>query len=234
MTPEEIMAAYDVLAQEGNNYAAQEAAKIGNSQASLGLMAERVARPSGMTSGLANYTYNRILRPTVDTLAASLITTGKTQAMDRYLKDKLMAAKNNYEDAKNNYTIASTTPRSGGGNGNNNYREQTDSEYNLQGDATSEQEAADKAAKKKQIQQNMNDMQTGAKRYYYVQNGQKVPFTVYNNVLGGGLEVDGGMSYTMKGGQNFINQLRKNGARIYDAQFNTDVTNQLLFLAGGL
>lgn len=122
MTPEEIMAAYDVLVQEGNDYAAQEAAKIGNSQASLGLMAERVARPSGQTSGLANYTYNRLLRPTVDTLAASLTTTGKSQAMDRYLKDQLMAAKNNYENAKNNYTVASTTPKTTTG-GNQSYKE---------------------------------------------------------------------------------------------------------------
>lgn len=117
MTPEEIMAAYDVLVQEGNNYAAQEAAKIGNSQASLGLMAERVARPSGVTSGLANYTYNRTLRPAVDSLAANLTVQGKSQAMSRYLKDELMKAKSAYEDAKNNYTLASSAP-SGGNDGN--------------------------------------------------------------------------------------------------------------------
>ena len=111
MTPEEIIQAYDVLVQEGNDYAAREAAKVGNSQRSIGGLAEAVANPSGQTSGLANYTYNRLLRPTVDTLAASLTTTGKTQARDRYLKDELMKAKNAYEDAKNNYTVAATTPK---------------------------------------------------------------------------------------------------------------------------
>lgn len=111
MTPEEIMQAYDVLVQEGNQYAAQEAAKVGNSQRSIGGLAEAVANPSGQTSGLANYTYNRTMRPVVDTLAASLTTTGKSQAMDRYLKDELMKAKNAYEDAKNNYTVAATTPK---------------------------------------------------------------------------------------------------------------------------
>lgn len=128
MSPEEIMQAYDVLVQEGNNYAAQEAAKVGNSQRSIGGLAEAVANPSGQTSGLANYTYNRVMRPTVDSLAASLTTTGKSQAMDRYLKDQLMAAKNAYEDAKNNYTTASTAPKTTGG-GNSRYREQTDNEF---------------------------------------------------------------------------------------------------------
>lgn len=123
MSPEEIIQAYDVLVQEGNNYAAQEAAKVGNSQRSIGGLAEAVANPSGQTSGLANYTYNRLLRPTVDSLAASLTTTGLSQGMDRYLKDQLMAAKNNYENARNNYTVASTTPKTTNGGNNQNYRE---------------------------------------------------------------------------------------------------------------
>lgn len=127
MTPEEIMQAYDVLVQEGNDYAAREAAKVGNSQRSIGGLAEVVANPSGQTSGLANYTYNRTMRPTVDSLAASLTTTGKSQAMDRYLKDELMKAKNAYENAKNAYTVASTTPKTT--TPENPYREETDTEY---------------------------------------------------------------------------------------------------------
>lgn len=126
MTPEEITEAYDVLAGEVSNDMAQRAQAVGNSQRSIGGLAEVVANPSGQTSGLANYTYNRLLRPTVDTLTTNLVTTGKSQAMDRYLKDELMKAKNAYEDAKNAYTVASTTPKS---NGNNGYREQTDDEY---------------------------------------------------------------------------------------------------------
>lgn len=130
MTPEEIMQAYDVLVQEGNQYAAQEAAKVGNSQRSIGGLAEVVANPSGQTSGLANYTYNRLLRPTVDTLAASLETQGRSQAMDRYLKDELMKAKNAYEDAKNNYTKAATSPKTNDPNKQNPpYTEQTDTEF---------------------------------------------------------------------------------------------------------
>ena len=108
MTPEEIIEAYNVVTNDVRNQVAQDAAKIGNSQASLGTMAERVARPTGTTSGLANYTYNRTLRPTVDSLTASLTTAGKGQALDKYLLDKLLAAKQNYERAKNVYTVATT------------------------------------------------------------------------------------------------------------------------------
>lgn len=226
MTPEEIMQAYDVLVQEGNDYAAQEAAKVGNSQRSIGGLAEVVANPSGQTSGLANYTYNRTMRPTVDSLSTALTTTGKSQAMDRYLRNELMAAKNAYENAKNNYTTAATAPKApstGGG-----YREQTDGTYNLDGDQTAEQEAADKAAKKKEIQQNVNDMRTGAKHYYYFdQYGNKVPFTVYPGP-NGGVEVSGGLSYNAQGGKNWLNSIKQSGAHIFDEQFKTDVTNQLI------
>lgn len=129
MSPEEIIEAYNVVADDLNNYTAQEAAKIGNSQASLGLMAERVARPSGQTSGLANYTYDRTLRPTVDSLTASLITTGKAQGLENELSSQLRAAKNRYEDAKNAYTVAATTPSNSGGGGDDTYTEETDTEF---------------------------------------------------------------------------------------------------------
>lgn len=129
MSPEEIIEAYNVVADDLNNYTAQEAAKIGNSQASLGLMAERVARPSGQTYGLANYTYDRTLRPTVDSLTASLITTGKAQGLENELSSQLRAAKNRYEDAKNAYTVAATTPSNNGGGGDDTYTEETDTEF---------------------------------------------------------------------------------------------------------
>lgn len=111
MSPEERIQEYQQAVDVLNNYVAQEAAKIGNSQASLGLMAERVARPSGMTSGLANYTYDRTLRPTIDALAANLSTQGYSAGLNKQLSDAIMAAKNRYENARNAYTTAATTPR---------------------------------------------------------------------------------------------------------------------------
>lgn len=124
MNPEERIASYQEAVDVLNNYAAQEAAKIGNSQASLGLMAERVARPSGTTSGLANYTYDRTLRPTLDSLAASLTTTGYSQGLEKQLYDALTAAKNRYEDAKNRYTVASTAPKTNNPSGGSGWTEQ--------------------------------------------------------------------------------------------------------------
>ena len=115
MSPQEIIDAYDVLAQDVKNNAAQEAARVGNSQRSLGVMAERVANPSGQTSGLANYTYNRTMRPAVEQASTALVTQGKAQAMQRYLTDELLKAKVAYEDAKNKHRVASTTLSSTGG-----------------------------------------------------------------------------------------------------------------------
>ena len=125
MTPEEIIEAYDVLSSNLQDSAARESQIIGNSQRSIGGLAAAVASPSGQTSGLANYTYNRIMRPTINTLATNLETQGRAQALDRNLKNQLLAAKAAYEDAKNRYTVAA----SGGGNGNNGntdtYKEKT-------------------------------------------------------------------------------------------------------------
>lgn len=115
MSPEEIIQAYNVVVEDIKNKNAQEAARVGNAQRSLGPLAERVASPSGQTSGLANYTYNRVMRPVIETNAAALTTAGYSGAMDKNLGDALRAAKNRYEDAKNNYTVASTTPSNGGG-----------------------------------------------------------------------------------------------------------------------
>lgn len=128
MNPDQIIEAYKVVAQDVQNRAAQEAARVGNAQRSLGTLAERVASPTGQTSGLANYTYNRLMRPTVDSTAASLTTTGYANALENNLKTSLRNAKNLYEDAKNRYTIASA----GGGNNSKttqNYQEKQDNSY---------------------------------------------------------------------------------------------------------
>ena len=124
MSPQEIQDAYAVVVQDIQNQTAQEAARIGNSQRSLGTLAERVASPSGQTSGLANYTYDRTMRPVVDSLTTSLTTAGKAAGLEELLKSKLRDAKRNYEDAKNNYTVAS----SGGGGNNGNTDDPYDEE----------------------------------------------------------------------------------------------------------
>lgn len=125
MSPLDIIEAYNVIAQSTNDYVEQEAAKIGNSQRSLGTLAERVASPSGQTAGLANYTYDRTLRPVVDTLTTELVTKGKAQALQNTLDTALRDAKNNYERARNAAATAPTTSNTT----KDNYTETTDTAY---------------------------------------------------------------------------------------------------------
>lgn len=120
MTPDEIVEAYKVVTQDIENRAATEAARVGNAQRSLGTLAERVASPSGQTSGLANYTYDRTMRPTVDSLAAALTTQGYANALENNLKAGLREAKNRYDDARNAYTAKGGSGGSGGGSGGGN------------------------------------------------------------------------------------------------------------------
>ena len=132
MTPDEINEAYKVLAQNVNDNAAQEAARVGNAQRSLGTLAERVASPANQTYGLANYTYDRTMRPVVDSTARALATQGLASSLEQSLTDALRAAKNRYEDARN-----SSYAKSAGGNNNTtgttgkqNYEETTDQAFN--------------------------------------------------------------------------------------------------------
>lgn len=129
MTPDEIIEAYNVLAQNVQDNTAQEAARIGNAQRSLGTLAERVASPSGQTYGLANYTYDRTLRPTVESTSKALVTQGLATGLQQNLSNALRAAKNRYEDARNR---ASTSGGGSGGttsNGDAPYTETTDSAF---------------------------------------------------------------------------------------------------------
>lgn len=103
MTPEEIREAYTIISDEVANSVAEDAAAIGNAQRSQGELAAAVASPSGQTSGLANYTYNRLLRPTVDTLTTSLLAEGAGQYANQTLSNALKAAQENYNKAREAY-----------------------------------------------------------------------------------------------------------------------------------
>lgn len=134
MTPDDIIEAYKVLAQNVQDNTAREAARIGNAQRSLGTLAARVASPSGQTSGLANYTYDRTMRPTVDSTSKALITQGLATGLQTNLSNALRAAKNRYEDARNRATANSGGGGGGGttgGNNGNNTEEVTDPSYDM-------------------------------------------------------------------------------------------------------
>lgn len=131
MTPDEIAEAYNVLAQNVNDNAAQEAARIGNAQRSLGTLAERVASPANQTYGLANYTYDRTMRPVVDSTARALATQGLAAGLEQNLTNALRAAKDRYENARNSaYSSGGGSGGTTGTTGNQNYSETTDQAYN--------------------------------------------------------------------------------------------------------
>lgn len=115
MTPDEIIEAYNVLAQDTQDRAATEAARIGNAQRSLGTLAERVASPSGQTYGLANYTYDRVMRPTINATAKTLAVQGLAAGLENNLSDELRAAKSRYDDARNRAMLSSGSGGGGGG-----------------------------------------------------------------------------------------------------------------------
>lgn len=223
MSPEEIAQAYEVLAQEVKDKNAVEAARIGNAQRSLGALAAEVASPSGQTSGLANYTYNRMLRPTVDTLATSLVTSGKASALEAELKNRLRAAKNAYEDARNAYTVASTTPKAAN---KNPYSEKTDNEYT--GERVDES-TGDKNANPVTGPSTLTPVESAAAnlnayaaltgggqlkvpsrgtKFSYTLNGSTHTGYVYD---GEGGSIDG-MDFTKSGLKNYLDKVVKQGA----------------------
>lgn len=221
MTPEEIIDAYNVLAEDVRSNTATEAARIGNAQRSLGPLAAAVASPSGQTSGLANYTYNRTMRPVVDSMSTKLITTGKAAALENKLSADLRAAKNAYEDAKNAYTVAASAPKT---NPKSPYGETTDKEFTGkrkdESTETKDSTAPGTADKNAMIDtvNNMNQY-TGSGQLPREPQGQKFSYTLNGSkhvgyyFPGEGGEVDG-FSFTKDGLRSYLGGKVSNGATI--------------------
>ena len=110
MEPQEIAAVYETLAPMATDYANANIERAGQAQASIGPLAEAVMG-GNRTAGIGNYTYNRLVRPSVDTLRDQLLVEGYSAALNKQLSDSLNAAKENYNRAARN--------RNGGGGGTN-------------------------------------------------------------------------------------------------------------------
>ena len=98
MTPDQITETYEVLAPMATDYANANLERAGQAQASYGPLAQ-AAMGGSQTAGIGNYTYNRLVRPAVDTLRDQLIVEGYSAALNKQLSDSLNAAKNNYNRA---------------------------------------------------------------------------------------------------------------------------------------
>lgn len=109
MTPDQITETYEVLAPMATDYANANLERAGQAQASYGPLAQ-AAMGGSQTASIGNYTYNRLVRPAVDTMRDQLIVEGYSAALNKQLSDSLNAAKKNYNRASRRYS-------SGGGSG---------------------------------------------------------------------------------------------------------------------
>lgn len=109
MTPDQITETYEVLAPMATDYANANLERAGQAQASYGPLAQ-AAMGDSQTAGIGNYTYNRLVRPTVDTLRDQLIVEGYSAALNKQLSNALNQAKQNYSRAARGYSSG----RSGG------------------------------------------------------------------------------------------------------------------------
>ena len=110
MTPDEITETYEVLAPMATDYANANLERAGQAQASYGPLAQ-AAMGDSQTAGIGNYTYNRLVRPAVDTMRDQLIVEGYSAALNKQLSDAL-------NEAKENYNRAARRHSNGGGGGN--------------------------------------------------------------------------------------------------------------------
>ena len=116
MTPDEITSTYETLAQVPQQTAEQAIGQLGQQQAAQGPSAAAMGASGGY--GIGNYTYNRLVDPTVQQLSTQLVSTGRSQALNRAISLALAQAQENYRNAYNKYS--NRGPGSGGdasGNG---------------------------------------------------------------------------------------------------------------------
>lgn len=109
-TPQDIVDIYNVLAPMSTDYANANMERAGQAQASYGPLAQ-AAMGDSQTAGIGNYTYNRLVRPSVDTMRDQLVVSGLSTALNKQISDSLNKARENYNRAARRYS------RSGGGGG---------------------------------------------------------------------------------------------------------------------
>lgn len=99
---------YEVLAPMAGDYANAQAEQIGMAQQSMGPLAAQTMGTT--TSGLGNYTYNRLMRPQVDVMRDEILVQGYANQLNRLLSDELNKARDRY-----NKSGSGTTTTSGDG-----------------------------------------------------------------------------------------------------------------------
>lgn len=113
MSPSELESVYNDLSQVPQQTAEQAIGQLGQQQAAQGPSAAAMGASGGY--GIGNYTYNRLVDPTVQQLSTQLVSTGRSQALNRAISLALSQAQENYRNAYNSYA---NRPSGGGGGGN--------------------------------------------------------------------------------------------------------------------
>lgn len=117
-TPQSIVDVYEVLAPTATDYANANLERAGQAQTSYGPLAQ-AAMGDSQTAGIGNYTYNRLVRPAVNTMRDQLIVEGYSAALNKQLSDTLNKAKENYNRAARRYSRGGGGGGGGGNNGGN-------------------------------------------------------------------------------------------------------------------
>ena len=112
MSPSELESVYNDLSQVPQQTAEQAIGQLGQQQAAQGPSAAAMGASGGY--GIGNYTYNRLVDPTVQQLSTQLVSTGRSQALNRAISLALSQAQENYRNAYNSYA---NRPSGGGGSG---------------------------------------------------------------------------------------------------------------------
>lgn len=94
MEQNDITQIYETLAPMAGQYANAQAEQIGQAQQSMGPLAANTMGTT--TSGLGNYTYNRLMRPQVDVMRDEILVEGYRNQLNRALSDAYNTARKNY------------------------------------------------------------------------------------------------------------------------------------------
>lgn len=208
-TPQDIVDIYNVLAPMSTDYANANIERAGQAQASYGPLAQ-AAMGDSQTSGIGNYTYNRLVRPSVDTMRDQLIVSGLSTALNKQISDSLDAARENYNRATRRYNL-----RGGGGGGDDDNSD--DDKKNKGWDGNYKDEDSNK--NKDTIDKHAGDSGDYALFWMETKDGTKMQGKFYK---GGTLDTP---TVSYEDGYGKIKDFVSKGGKIYNKD-NKDITSR--------
>lgn len=209
-TPQDIVDVYNVLAPMSTDYANANIERAGQAQSSYGPLAQ-AAMGNSQTAGIGNYTYNRLVRPSVDTMRDQLVVSGLSTALNKQISDSLNAARENYNRAARRYN----RNRGGGGGGddgdNNNNNKPKGWDGNYKDDDSSDDPDT--------IDQRPGDTSDYSLFWMETKDGTRIQGKFYK---GGTLDTP---TVSYQNGESKIRDFVSKGGKIYNKD-NKDITSR--------